>query len=120
MLQIHAPAIFYDPRGTYDVIVFFLMRYFHSWNPKTNDEPYFVNNEISSQSCPIIDTSWPSRDSEIHIRYFDARMLAQARCVVIVRLSLRDVVVNCFISGNFYFSFVSTSLAYITIPNNKR
>ena len=77
----------------------------------------FVNSGISSQS---IDTSWPSRDSEIHIRYFDARMLAQARCVVIVRLSLRDVVVNCFISGNFFFSFVSTSLAYITIPNNKR
>ena len=25
-----------------------------------------------------------------------------------------------FISGNFYFSFVSTSLAYITIPQNKR
>ena len=28
------------------------------------------------------------------------------------------VVVNFFISGNFYFSFVSTSLAYITIPKN--
>ena len=25
-----------------------------------------------------------------------------------------------FISGNFYFSFVSTSLAYITIPKNER
>ena len=27
MLQTHAPAIFYDPRGTYDVIVFILMRF---------------------------------------------------------------------------------------------
>ena len=36
----------------------------------------FVNSGISSQS---IDTSWPSRDSEIHIRYFDVRILAQAR-----------------------------------------
>ena len=40
----------------------------------------FVNSGISSQS---IDTSWPSRDSEIHIRYFDVRIL------VIVSLSLR-------------------------------
>ena len=31
-----------------------------------------------------------------------------------------NVVVNFFISGNFYFSFVSTSLAYITIPKNKK
>ena len=31
------------------------------------------------------------------------------------------IVVNFFfISGNFYFSFVSTSLAYISIPKNKR
>ena len=30
------------------------------------------------------------------------------------------VVVNFFISGNFYFSFVSTSLAYITITKSKR
>ena len=27
MLQIHAHAIFYDPRGTYDVIVFILKRF---------------------------------------------------------------------------------------------
>ena len=32
----------------------------------------------------------------------------------------RTVVVNFFISGNFYFSFVSMSLAYITIPKSKR
>ena len=32
----------------------------------------------------------------------------------------RTVVVNIFISGNFYFSFVSMSLAYITIPKSKR
>ena len=30
------------------------------------------------------------------------------------------VVANFFVSGNFYFSFVSTSLAYISIPKNKR
>ena len=27
MLQTHVPAIFYNPRGTYDVIVFILMRF---------------------------------------------------------------------------------------------
>ena len=32
----------------------------------------------------------------------------------------RTVVVNFFNSGNFYFSFVSMSLAYITIPKSKR
>ena len=32
----------------------------------------------------------------------------------------RTVVVNFFISGDFSFSFVSTSLAYITIPKSKR
>ena len=31
-----------------------------------------------------------------------------------------EPVVNFFTSGNFSFSFVSTSLAYITIPKNKR
>ena len=31
-----------------------------------------------------------------------------------------SAVVNFFISGYFYFSFVSTSLAYITIPKNRR
>ena len=30
------------------------------------------------------------------------------------------VVANFFFSGNFYFSFISTSLAYTTIPNYKR
>ena len=30
------------------------------------------------------------------------------------------VVVNFFYLGNFYFCFVSTSLAHITIPKNKR
>ena len=32
----------------------------------------------------------------------------------------RTVEVIFFISGNFYFSFVSTSLAYITIPKSER
>ena len=32
----------------------------------------------------------------------------------------RTVVVNFFMSGNFSFSFVSMSLAYITIPKSKR
>ena len=32
---------------------------------------------------------------------------------------IHNVVVNFFISGNCCFSFVSTSLAYITIPKNK-
>ena len=31
-----------------------------------------------------------------------------------------NVVVNFFISGNFYFSFVSTLLAYITIQNKRK
>ena len=31
-----------------------------------------------------------------------------------------DVVVNFFISGNFSFSFVSTSLVYITLPKKKK
>ena len=77
-----------------------------------------MNSGISSQS--IIGTCWPSRDSEMHTRCFDARILAQARCVVIVSLSLRDVVVNCFISGNCYFSFVSTSLAYIAMTKKQK
>ena len=33
---------------------------------------------------------------------------------------LEYVIVNFFSSGNIYFSLVSTSLAYITIPQNKR
>ena len=40
-----------------------------------------------------------------------------------LRLQLVEVCICCsefFISGNFYFSFVPTSLAYITITQNKR
>lgn len=58
--------------------------YFHFWNPKTNDERLLTVEYPVNQLIHL----GRSRDSEIHIRYFDVRILAQARCVVIVSLSL--------------------------------
>ena len=46
-------------------------------------------------------------------------MTVELMIIILMVFSQRICCSSFFISGNFHFSFVSSSLAYITIPKNK-